>query len=148
MHGMDDDEVARLRRAVLRVARRMRALSTEEGLTPAQSGLLATLVREGPTRLGDLAAAEGLNPTMLSRMLGALEAGGLVARTTDPEDRRSVWAVATTAGARRLARIRARHREALAGLLEGLDPAAVTALRRALPALEALADAPDGTDRG
>lgn len=136
---MTDDEIARLRTAVLRVARRMRRLSAEEGLTPAQSGLLATLVRQGPTRAGDLAACEGLNPTMLSRMLGALEEQGLVLRSPDADDRRATRVEATTTGKRLIGRVRNRHRAALTTLLEGLEPAALAALRDALPALEDLA---------
>lgn len=136
---MTDDEIARLRVAVLRLARRMRRLSAEEGLTPAQSGLLATLVREGPMRAGDLASCEGLNPTMLSRMLGALEDAGLVARSADPGDRRATRVAATTAGRRRITRIRALHRTALTALLDELDPAHRAALRDAVPALEELA---------
>ncbi|MFN8122823.1 MAG: MarR family transcriptional regulator [Thermoleophilia bacterium] len=136
---MTDDEIARLRTAVLRVARRMRRLSAEEGLTPAQSGLLATLVRRGPTRAGDLAACEGLNPTMLSRMIGALEERGLVARSADAEDRRATLVEATAAGRRLIGRIRARHSAALTTLLEDLEPGRLAALRDALPALEALA---------
>lgn len=139
MQGMTDDEIARLRTAVLRVARRMRRLSAEEGLTPAQSGLLATLVRQGPTRAGDLAACEGLNPTMLSRMLGALEEQGLVLRSPDADDRRATRVEATTTGKRLIGRVRTRHRAALTTLLEGLEPAALAALRDALPALEDLA---------
>jgi len=138
---MSDDEVARLRRAVLRLARRLRTLSAEEGLTPAQSGLLATLVREGPRRLSDLAVSEGVNPTMLSRMIGALEELGLVARAPDPEDRRVAWARATPDGRRRIARVRARHGAALAGLLEGLQEEDVERLRTVLPVLETLASA-------
>ncbi|MCC6830686.1 MAG: MarR family transcriptional regulator [Thermoleophilia bacterium] len=117
----------------------MRRLSAEEGLTPAQSGLLATLVRTGPTRAGDLAACEGLNPTMLSRMLGTLEEQGLVSRSVDAEDRRATRVEATTAGRRRIGRIRTRHRAALAALLEDLEPERLAALRDALPALEDLA---------
>lgn len=144
MASVGDDEVARMRRAVLRLARRMRALSAEEGLTPAQSGLLATLVREGPLTAGDLAAAERLNPTMLSRMLGALEEAGLVARAPDDADRRITRVTATPEGRRLLGRIRARHRAALSGLLDALAPDDRAALRAALPALEHLADAEAG----
>lgn len=137
--ALTEDEIARLRGAVLRLARRMRRLSAEEGLTPAQSGLLATLVRQGPTRAGELAAAEGLNPTMLSRIVAALEHDGLVARTPDPGDRRATRVQATDAGAALISRLRARHRAALATLLTGLDTAAVGTLRDALPTLEAMA---------
>lgn len=139
MHGMTDDEIARLRTAVLRVARRMRRLSAEEGLTPAQSGLLATLVRRGPTRAGDLAACEGLNPTMLSRVLGLLADDGLLVRTPDPRDRRSVLVEATPAGRRLRERTRKARAATLRDHLDHLGPEQLSTLHEALPILEALA---------
>ena len=68
--AMDEENVIRLRNAVLRVARRLRTSGDPEGLTATQSSALTTLVREGPMRAGDLAEAEALNPTLLSRILG------------------------------------------------------------------------------
>ena len=69
--AMDEESVIRLRNAVLRIARRLRTSGDPEGLTATQSSVLATLVRQGPMRAGDLAEAEALNPTLLSRVLGA-----------------------------------------------------------------------------
>ena len=120
-------------------ARRLRAASAEEGLSPAQSGVLATLVRQGPMRAGDLAAAESVNPTMLSRILAHLEGRGLIERGTDPEDARSTVAGATASGKRLIGRLRARRATVLRERLDELTPGEVAALRDALPALEALA---------
>ena len=89
---MDEESVIRLRNAVLRVARRLRTSGDPEGLTATQSSVLATLVREGPMRAGDLADAEALNPTLLSRILGHLEERELVSREPDPEDGRATLA--------------------------------------------------------
>lgn len=139
---LSEDEVARLRWAVLRLARFLRTHAVEEGLSPAQSSALATLVREGPQRAGDLAAAEALNPTMVSRLLAHLEEAGLARRGPDPADGRATRVEATPAGRRTVRRQRARHRALLAGRLERLDAGETAALRRALPALEALADGP------
>ena len=134
-----EEEIARLRVAVMRLARDLRARTAEEGITPAQSSVLALLVRRGPLRAGDLAAAEALNPTMLSRVLAHLEYAGLVRRRADERDRRCAWAEATPAGRRLIKRLRARHAALLAERLDGLDPAHADALLAALPALEALA---------
>lgn len=134
---------SRLRIAVMRLARTLRTTSAEEGLTPAQSGVLATLVREGTTRAGDLAAAEGVNPTMLSRILGHLEERALVRRRPDDDDRRVTWCAATPAGRRLIGRLRARREALVVGHLEGLSAAERRALMAALPALEALADVAD-----
>ena len=138
---MDEESVIRLRNAVMRTARRLRATASQEGLTAAQSSVLATLVREGPTRAGGLAAAEAINPTMLSRILAHLEEEGLVERAPSPDDARCTLARATANGRRRVTRLRARRVALLQGWLDGLEPSEAAALATALPALEALAHA-------
>ena len=135
---MDEETVDRLRNAVMRIARWLRTASADEGLTTTQSGVLATLVREGPMRAGDLAEAEAINPTLLSRVLGHLEEAGLVARGADPEDARCIRVSATAAGTRLLGRLRARRAALLAAGLERMTDDRLAALRDALPALEDL----------
>ena len=136
--ALDEETVDRLRNAVMRIARWLRTVNTDEGLTPTQSGVLATLVREGPRRAGDLAEAEAINPTLLSRVLGHLEEAGLVARDADPEDARCTLGSATPAGTRLLGRLRARRAALLAAGLERMPADRLAALREALPALEDL----------
>ncbi len=128
----------------MHTARRLRAAAAEEGLSPAQSGVLATLVRQGPMRAGDLAAAESVNPTMLSRILAFLEESRLIERTPDPDDARSSVARATTAGKRLIGRLRARRAAVLRERLAALPPEHVAALEAALPALAALAEIDEG----
>jgi DNA-binding MarR family transcriptional regulator len=135
---MDEEAVDRLRNAVMRIGRRLRTASADEGLTTTQSGVLATLVREGPMRAGDLAEAEAVNPTLLSRVLGHLEEAGLVTRGADPEDARCTRVAATAAGTRLLGRLRARRAALLLAGLERMPADRVAALRDALPALEDL----------
>jgi DNA-binding MarR family transcriptional regulator len=134
-----EESVARLRRAVLRLGRDLRRTSAEEGLTPAQSSALATVVREGPQRSGDLAAAEGLNPTMLSRILAHLEERELILRAADAGDRRCAVVRPTPAGRRLVRRLRAHHGRLLLERLGDLPEDQVAAVLAALPALEALA---------
>jgi DNA-binding HxlR family transcriptional regulator len=55
----------------------------DSSLSPSQREVLSTIVRRGPLRLSELAAEEGLNPTMLSRIVTNLEAAKLVARRPD-----------------------------------------------------------------
>lgn len=136
---MDEESVNRLRNAIMRTGRRLRTTASDEGLTATQSGVLATLVREGPHRAGDLAAAEAVNPTMLSRVLAHLEGEGLVERAPAPDDARSTEVRATPAGRRLIARLRARRARLLDEWLGRLSDDEVVALRAALPALEALA---------
>lgn len=128
----------RLRDAVLRLARRLRTSAGDEGLTATQSGVLATLVREGPRGAGDLAAAEAVHPTMLSRVLAHLEESGLVRREPHPGDARCTVVAATAAGRRTVARLRARRAALLGERLAALAPDEVAALVAALPALDAL----------
>ena len=67
-------------------------------LPPSQREVLATIVRSGPLRLSELAAEEGINPTMLSRILGHLETAALVTRRPDEADARVVHLAATEKG--------------------------------------------------
>src|SRR5215471_9250869 len=76
-------DAARLRVAIARLSRRLRR-HVLAGLTPTQLSALATVERSGPLRLGDLAAAEGIAPSTLTRLVTALEERGYVDRTPVP----------------------------------------------------------------
>src|SRR6059058_904640 len=93
-------DVVRLRQALTRLARRLRAGDSAVGLTPTQASLLATLARTGPTGLTDLARREGIHPTQLSRSVRSLESRGLVQRRVDTTDRRAASVEATPEGGR------------------------------------------------
>ena len=64
-----------------------RALAEIVGLTPARVDLLFRLV-DGPILQRDLVLEMGVVPAVVSRMLTALEALGLVERSVAPRDRR------------------------------------------------------------
>jgi DNA-binding MarR family transcriptional regulator len=96
-------------------------------------------------RAGELSAAEGLNPTMLSRVLAHLDERGLAVRAPDAADRRGTLVRATPAGRRLVRRLRARHGGLLLGRLQQLPEDQVRAILAALPALEGLSSiAPRG----
>jgi DNA-binding MarR family transcriptional regulator len=139
VESVDEESVNRLRNAIMRTGRRLRTTASDEGLTPTQSSVLATLVREGPHRAGDLAAAEAVNPTMLSRVLAHLEGEGLAERAPAPDDARCTEVRATAAGRRLIGRLRARRAALLVERLDELPADQVDALLAALPALESLA---------
>lgn len=139
--ALDLDQVARLRLAVARVSRRLRTVPAGQGMTSTQLSVLSAVVREGPVKLADLAAAEDVNPTMLSRIVAKLDADGLLTRAADPDDARVVVVNATAAGRRRHDRIRQQRTEALAAVLVDLDDEHVRALSAAVPALEELGTA-------
>ena len=138
---LDAETPARLRAVVGKLSRRLNALARGSGLTPSQLSALGVIARQGPIRLSDLAEIESMNPTMVSRIVAALDEAGLVRRRTDPDDRRAGLIEVTATGRRTHDRLRAERGKALTAGLKGLAPAEVAAIEAALPALEALIDA-------
>ncbi len=134
-----DDDVARLHHALGRSSRLLRE-SASGGLTPTQLAVLGALLRHGPRQLTELAAAERINPTLLSRVVGRLEEGGLVRRDAQEQDRRAYVVSITEQGSALTRTLRQERCGELAAVVDGMDPEHVVALRAAIPALEALAD--------
>jgi DNA-binding MarR family transcriptional regulator len=137
---MDADGVIRLRRVVLGLARRLNAASVGEGLTPAQASVLAVVVNSGPLGLSELSEIEGLNPTMLSRVVGKLETFGLVRRLRDPDDYRAARVEVTPAGEKTWQLIAAERAELISESLAALTAEEESALVTALPAWEKLSE--------
>ncbi len=133
------DAVARLQFAIGRSSRLLRE-SVTGGLTPTQLAVLGSLIREGPRQLSELATAEHINPTLLSRVVGRLEDDGLVRREAQEQDRRSYLVTITESGRALSDTIRHDRCTELAERLAQLDADQVRALFAALSALEALAD--------
>src|ERR1700735_5752782 len=95
---MDADSVIRLRRVVLVLARRLNTTSMDDGLTPAQASVLGIVARHRSLGLAELIEIEGLNPTMLSRVVGKLDSLGLIQRLRDPDDYRAARVEVTPEG--------------------------------------------------
>jgi DNA-binding MarR family transcriptional regulator len=87
-----------LRLAVHRLTRRLRQENPPDDLTLSQISALAVVFREGSLTAGDLAAAEQVRPPSMTRMIAALEASGMVERTTNPADARQVMVSITGRG--------------------------------------------------
>jgi len=138
---MDADGVTRLRGVIARLARQLNASSTSEGLTPSQASVLALVVGRGPVSLGDLADLEGLNPTMLSRVVGKLQELELIRRIPDPADLRSASVLATSSGRQVDRRVKAQRAAVVSACVDQLSDQEQQALSAGLPALEALAKA-------
>ena len=134
-----DEAVNRLLPAIGRLSRRLTAASAVGGFTPTQLSVLGLVSRRGPLGLSELAALEGLNPTMLSRVVGKLDDAGLLRRTADPDDRRAARVEATAEGAALAGEVYATRSRLLAGELDQLEEAQLSALLAALPVLETLA---------
>ena len=139
---LDVETAARLRTVIGRLSRRLRSTSAarDAGLAPTAISLLLSVVRTGPTRLSELGDAEGLNPTMLSRVVSGLVQDGLLKRSSDEGDRRAAWVEATAAGRRLAERMRRERTNAVNAALAGLSESQRRRVEQALPALEALAD--------
>ena len=139
---LDIETTARLRSVIGSLSRRLRPTpaAVAAGLTPTRISVLLTVVREGSVRLSDLAAAEAINPTQLSRAIAHLVQDGLVERSADVGDRRAAWVKPTAAGRRLADRIRGERTDALKWALEGLDSAERERIVAALDGLEHLAD--------
>src|SRR5690242_19982271 len=99
----------RLHSAAIHLLRRVRREADASGIPGPRLSALSVIVYRGPITLGELAAAEQVRPPTMTRVVGALEADGLVRRESDPADRRLVRLRATAAGARVLERGRARR---------------------------------------
>ncbi len=137
-------DVTRLRVAIARLSRRLRRHELA-GLTPTQLAALSTVERSGPLRLGDLAAAEGIAPSTLTRLVAVLEELGYVQRCADPKDARASTLAITGLGHDTLERLRAEGTALLTASLRLLTGEQRSALAAAVPALEVLAD-PDPSD--
>src|SRR5919206_4599278 len=79
---------AHLRLAVTRTARRLRQ-EAGGGLSPTLSAALASIERHGPLTPSELAERERVKRPTATRLIRALEEGGLVTRTADISDLRS-----------------------------------------------------------
>ncbi len=130
---------ARLRLAVARLGRRLRQ---EAGgpLSPSMVSALATIDRQGEITLGDLAAAERVQPSSVTSMVGRLETAGHAERRPDPADGRVTWVRLTPQGKRLLERERAHKTAFLARRLRRLEPDDLAALARAVEVLERLVE--------
>ena len=132
-----DIDVARLRAAIMRLSRRLRKHDLAD-LTPTQLSALATVARDGPLKLGDLAAAERIAPSTLTRLVSALEERGYLARGPVPGDARASMVSVTEPGTLVLRRIKQETTALLTDSLLTLPPDQLAALAAALPALEHL----------
>jgi len=97
---------------------------------------LATLVRCGPLRLGDLAAREQVAAPTMSRVIAGLESAGYVQRDADPADGRARLLAATGQGEQRVTGLTSERTRVLAARLDRLTPQQRRGLLTGLRALE------------
>lgn len=133
------DDVARLRLAIVRLARRQRQRSGT-GLSVGLQSALAVVDAHGPLTLGELATIERLAPPTVTRIVSKLEDEGFVARHGDPDDGRRFLVAITDEGAARLDESRERRNAWLSDRLAQLSAADQKRLTAAIGPLERLID--------
>jgi DNA-binding MarR family transcriptional regulator len=137
------DTATLLHRSAARLVRRMRAGGTMGArLSLARLGVLGRLHREGEATATALAAALGVQPQSLTRLLAELERQGLIARRPDASDRRQSLIAITGEGSRLLLDDVGAQRALLASAMaETLSPTEQEMLRLAAGLMDRLAAA-------
>jgi DNA-binding MarR family transcriptional regulator len=137
----DSDSLApAIRSSVLRLARRLRQMRDDsQDLNGNQLSAMAVLLNTGDLLMGELAAAEKVQPPSMTRIVNGLELRGLVARRPDPRDGRQCLVTLTDPGRTILLDNRRRRNEWLAQQLSELSPAERDILRQAAEVLDRVA---------
>jgi DNA-binding MarR family transcriptional regulator len=138
------DEATRLYVSLGRVTRALRRASSGSPVGHGALSALATLVADGPMRLGELAIVEGVSPPSMTRIVATLESQGHLRRAPDPADGRAFLVEATASGRRLVVTGREARITSLSKRLATLPVDDRQRLLDALPALEALSG-PDGS---
>jgi DNA-binding MarR family transcriptional regulator len=116
----DPELVAQLSLSVTRLARVLRQQATSRS-TPAAASALSVIVLRGPISLGDLALAERVSPSTITKIVGKLEADGLIERVIDADDRRVHRVRLSAKGRRTIAMYRSKRNAWLAEQLAAFD---------------------------
>src|SRR5918995_332231 len=116
-----DELAARLHSAALHLLRRLAQEDRASGVSAPRLSALSVLVFGGPRTIGALAAAEGVTPPTMTRLVGAMASDGLVERLSDPGDRRIVRVQASETGRSLLLAGRDRRVATLTAMVTGLS---------------------------
>lgn len=106
-------------------------------LTAARVRLLWELQHSGPSTQHALATRLGVSPRNITGLVDALEAGGYVARSPHPSDRRATIVSLGASARRMMSEMQREHAELSAELLGAVDPADRPALERGVDAIAA-----------
>lgn len=128
--------IERFHHLAIRLLRRLRTVDEAHGFSGRRASALSVLVFRGPQSLGELAAAEGVKPPTMSRLVKAMQAEGLVEAQTTAHDQRQIRIVASARGRTLMLKARQRRLETIARLLEGASPAELKALATVVELLE------------
>jgi DNA-binding MarR family transcriptional regulator len=135
----DSGLASELRVSVMRLRRRLAAeRHPDNELSMSQMAVLGQLYRNGDQTVGDLAAAEGVQPPSMTRTVKTLLAGGYVARRPHDTDGRQVVISLTDQGIATVRADRARRDAWLSRRLAELTDEQRAVLRQAAPILDSL----------
>jgi DNA-binding MarR family transcriptional regulator len=128
----------RLHSAAIQLVRHLRRRDAERGAPVGPAGLsaLSVLVSSGPRTVRELAQAEHVKVSTMSRLVASLERYGMVTREAHPSDRRSVVVRPTSVGRTVMRRGREGEAVDLASLLGDLAQRDIEALDRAAELIE------------
>ena len=127
----------RLHSAAIHLLRRLRRTDPMTGVSPAQLSALSVLMG-GPRTIGEMAAAEQVQPPTMSRLLREMERDGLIARERDADDQRVVWITSTRTGQQVLTRGRELRISALSRAIGTLQEQERRALLAGLAVIDKL----------
>jgi DNA-binding MarR family transcriptional regulator len=122
-----DDVDALAEQLRVNASRLVRTSGRSERLPPGESAVLATLDREGPQSIAQLAEQRGVRHQTAAKIVAQLETAGLVAKRNHPDDARMVLVRLTRSGGAALRR----DRKARAGWLADAIRTQLTAKQQA-----------------
>ncbi len=128
--------IERFHHLAIRMLRGLRAVDEAAGFAGPRASALSVLVFRGPQSLGELAAAEGVKPPTMSRLVKAMRDEGLVASEAFEPDQRQVRIAASAKGRDLMMKGRVRRLAALARLFAGATPAEMRSLAAVVSLLE------------
>lgn len=128
-----------LHSAAIHLLRKLRRADLRSGLNAPRLSALSVIVFGGPLTLGRLAEAEQVRPPTMTRIVHALEAKGLVTKSANAEDRRTIHLSATMKGKRVMLEARERRVRSLAEGIGKLGRREREELQRAVEVIERLA---------
>ncbi|HKD97853.1 MAG TPA: MarR family transcriptional regulator [Micromonosporaceae bacterium] len=138
--GAPPGPAAELTVTLERLVALLRRLPSGVELSLTTVSTLNLLEREGPLRLSDIAAREGVTQPGMTQLVTRLERDGYAQRRADPDDARAVLVGITEEGRQMLARRRATRAARLRELMGTLPVADQQRIEAALPALAHLAE--------
>ncbi|HEY2373341.1 MAG TPA: MarR family transcriptional regulator [Gaiellaceae bacterium] len=128
----------RMHSAAIHLLRRMAREDPKAGTSPARLSALSALVFAGPQTVSELASMERVKVPTMSRLATAMEADGLIRRSRNGADGRSVVLQATAKGKRVLDRARELRLSALEELLSQASADELATVRAAATIVDRL----------